>query len=218
MNKLIQREPDALQVARGEMALRAPDEYPEGTDVREQQVIDVWRAMWDAAPQVDGVPPEGWQEVIASQCQSLDKIDINQPGWHWRSGWNEALRHLAAIFNATAAAPQPAQAQEDTELKELLKEIADFPEINAANYSHDDVAELNNWGVMVWERAEELRKRAAAHSQPAAQEQEKDAVACLRAVKEWDVGDYIKRGGFALPPVLRAMIDAALSAHTKDSE
>lgn len=48
--KLVPVEPDAMQVAHGEMALLEPEEYPGGSDVRELQVIDVYRAMINAAP------------------------------------------------------------------------------------------------------------------------------------------------------------------------
>lgn len=47
-------------------------------------------------------------------------------------------------------------------LHALLDEIAGFQELNEHNYSHADVAEINNWGVMVCERAAELRKAIAA--------------------------------------------------------
>lgn len=67
---------------------------------------DIWKARAALQPAVQ-VPP-GWQSIIESLHERMEGFDQNQPGWHRRSGWNDALRRVADIFNAlSAAAPSP---------------------------------------------------------------------------------------------------------------
>lgn len=56
--KLVSIDPDAMQVARGELAFLDAEEYPDGADVRECQVIDIYRAMVDASPSPAAVRAE----------------------------------------------------------------------------------------------------------------------------------------------------------------
>lgn len=87
---------------------------------------------------------------------------------YFKRGWTAAGRPATA---RASVGGEPLQS-----VKDLLDEIASFQELNEHNYSQEDLAELNNWGVMVWERAEGLRKAMAdAPSASAASVDAKDA-------------------------------------------
>jgi len=81
-----------------------------------------------------------------------------------------------SVLSNIAAPAQPVAAQ-PAKVLALLDEIAGFQEINQFNYSNDDVVELNNWGVAVWDLAEEVQKTLAA---PPAQPESKEA-----QLREW---------------------------------
>lgn len=74
--KLVPIDPDAMQVARGELAFLDAEEYPDGADVRECQVIDIYRAMVDvfpspAAVRVEETPLEPTHEMCMAACDVL---------------------------------------------------------------------------------------------------------------------------------------------------
>lgn len=72
--------------------------------------------------------PNGWQGIIEGQHHRLEGIDTNQPGFHWRSGWNYALRRLTDVFNALAPAPPMPECRppKDDRVTELEKQNADL--------------------------------------------------------------------------------------------
>jgi hypothetical protein len=116
---------------------------------------------------------------------------------------------------AAQPAPMPVAVQA------LLDEIASFQELNQFNYGHDDVAELNNWGVMVWDRAEDLRKALAALPLPAQQvAEQKDAERLLIDVCHIEGSDpFIYRiNGKITIGALQELEDAIITYQKEDDD
>lgn len=124
---------------------------------------------------VSQTPPEGKlyaaapakpaeQERVKWLLAEADELAAENPSKDVRS-----FAESVILLLSSQQAPSTAAREREDAIKALLDEIAGFQELNEANYTHEDVAELNNWGVMVWDRAQLLQKDDAALAHKGAQ-------------------------------------------------
>jgi hypothetical protein len=101
-------------------------------------------------------------KTLESLTLSMDGRDQNQPGWHHRSGWNDALRRVMDVVRATAQATvAPAGAQIPAVIREAVEAAFEDREgwrtkISAAVRALGDAGAQNAEAIRNQEASEEV--------------------------------------------------------------